>query len=244
MNSTLSKSQPLFKRPSTVPAGGLPHNFSNVEQRKHSEQQNATVCRQSNDAYTFTVPNPNPTYSKSSAVNRELWRQNTINEIKLNNSVIDASDKNIFYSKHVDPLTNLREILRTLSNKDAFKYMRQCRLVVAKLKKSWVEVNEEIKSLTKNKQYLESAIDHIRKDIIINQDIIDGRVHRPQRETFQDSVDDALSEEKKYLVLLKRNLELILKPIQDHLYVRQALDVAQDSALISHFLTQWVNCFV
>ena len=95
---------------------------------------------------------------------------------------MNKSDRNIFSGKHDDPLTNLREVLRTLSNKEAFKYMRQCRLVVAKLKKCWVDVNEEVKSLSKNKEYLESAIEHVRKDLIINQEITDGRIHKPSRE--------------------------------------------------------------
>jgi len=114
--------------------------------------------------------------------NELKWKNQTINDIKLNNSAIEKSDKNIFFGKHDDPLTNLREVLRTLSNKEAFKYMRQCRLVVAKLKKCWVDVNEEVKSLSKNKEYLESAIEHVRKDLIINQETMDGRIHKPSRE--------------------------------------------------------------
>ena len=106
-----------------------------------------------------------------------------MNDIKINAKCIEKSDKNLFYAKNVDPLTNLRDVLRQLSNQEAFKYMRQCRLIVAKLKQCWVEINEEIKSLTKSKEFLESAIDHMRKDIIINQETIDNRVYRPARET-------------------------------------------------------------
>lgn len=114
--------------------------------------------------------------------NESAWRNQVKKDIDMNNKQIEKSDAHIYVSKRVDPLSNLREVLRTLSNAQAFKYMRQCRLVVAKLKKSWVDVNEEIKSLTKSKEYLESAIDHIRKDIAINKEIADGRIHRPSTE--------------------------------------------------------------
>lgn len=116
--------------------------------------------------------------ASASEKNEYVWRKDVRNKIEVNNRAIDKSDAHIFYSKRDDPLTNLREVLRTLSNTEAFKYMKQCRLNVAKLKKCWVEVNEEIKSLSRNKEYLESAIDHIRKDLIINKDIIDGRGNR------------------------------------------------------------------
>jgi len=95
---------------------------------------------------------------------------------------MNASDKHIYLSKNEDPLTNLRDVLRTLSNAEAFKYMRQCRLTVGKLRACWVEVNEEIKSLVKNKEYLESALEHVRKDMIINNETIENRVKRPATE--------------------------------------------------------------
>lgn len=132
-----------------------------------------------------TVPSDSKLLEKGNELtkqNEKIWKNQTINDLKLNNSAIDKSDRQIFFGKHDDPLTNLREVLRTLSNKDAFKYMRQCRLVVAKLKKCWVDVNEEVKSLCKNKEYLESAIEHVRKDLIINQETVDGRIHKPSRE--------------------------------------------------------------
>lgn len=110
------------------------------------------------------------------------WRNRVSADIKSNNNIIYKSDKHILYSKIDDPLTNLREVLSKLSNTEGFKYMRQCRLIVAKLRKCWVDVNEEMKPLIKSKEYLESAIDHIRKDIIITQETIDNRVHRSSLE--------------------------------------------------------------
>jgi thiamine kinase-like enzyme len=125
-------------------------------------------------------PQTVPAYS---SIKDDHWRQQVVTDIKLNAKVIDKSDKIVYNQRHVDPLTNLRDVLRQLSNQEAFKYMRQCRLIVAKLKQSWVDVNEEIKSLMKTKEFLESAIEHIRKDILINQETIDNRVYRPARET-------------------------------------------------------------
>ncbi len=136
-----------------------------------------------------TVPNDlnhvMPTISKNEPnlkQNEKVYQNQVWNELKVNTTFIDKSDRNILQGKCDDPLTNFREILRALSNKDAFKYMRQCRLIIGKLKKCWTDVNEEVKSLNKNKEYVESAIDHIRKDLIINQEIIDGRIHKANRE--------------------------------------------------------------
>ncbi len=136
-----------------------------------------------------TVPNDlnhtMPSISKTEPnlkPNEKAYQNQVWNELKVNTTFIDKSDRNIFQGKCDDPLTNFRDILRNLSNKDAFKYMRQCRLIIGKLKKCWTDVNEEVKSLNKNKEYLESAIDHIRKDLIINQEIIDGRTHKANRE--------------------------------------------------------------
>lgn len=119
----------------------------------------------------------------SQSENNEIqWTQHVKNQIDINNRLIDKSDAHIYVSKRDDPLTNLREVLRTLSNTEAFKYMKQCRLMVAKLRKCWVDVNEEIKSLCRNKEFVESAIDHIRKDLIINKETVDNRLHRPPTE--------------------------------------------------------------
>ena len=72
-------------------------------------------------------------------------------------------------------------MLNELSNNDAFLYARQCRVVVAKLRLCWNDVNDEIKSLLKHKEYTEAAIDHIRKDLIINQESVKLR-KKPKRE--------------------------------------------------------------
>lgn len=120
--------------------------------------------------------------SSASLLNEKLWREQVKAERARNEFAMQKSDDHIYLSKINDPLTNLREVLRELSNTEAFKYMKQCRLIVARLKKCWLDVNEEIKALTRTKEYLESAIEHVRKDLIINKEIIDTRVHRVSNE--------------------------------------------------------------
>jgi len=73
-------------------------------------------------------------------------------------------------------------MLNEMSNAEAFLYARQCRVVVAKLRLCWSDVNEEIKSLSKHKDYTEAAIDHIRKDLIINKESVNMR-KKPKRES-------------------------------------------------------------
>lgn len=52
---------------------------------------------------------------------------------------------------------------------------------MAKLRLCWNDVNDEIKSLLKHKEYTEAAIEHIRKDLIINQESVKLR-KKPRRE--------------------------------------------------------------
>lgn len=79
-------------------------------------------------------------------------------------------------------MPHVRELLSELSNAEAFLYARQCRVVVAKLRLCWMDVNEEIKSLAKHKEYTEAAIEHIRKDLIINKESLSMR-KKPKRES-------------------------------------------------------------
>jgi hypothetical protein len=79
-------------------------------------------------------------------------------------------------------------MLNELSNAEALLYARQCRLVVAKLRLCWSDVNEEIKSLLKHKEYTEATIEHIRKDLIINKESVNAR-KKPKRESVFGYID-------------------------------------------------------
>ncbi|CAF4292107.1 unnamed protein product, partial [Rotaria sordida] len=72
----------------------------------------------------------------------------------------------------IDPLPYVRDMLNELSNTEAFLYGRQCRVIAAKLRLCWSDVNEEIQSLLKHKEYTAAAIEHIRKDLIINKESV------------------------------------------------------------------------
>ncbi|CAF4262342.1 unnamed protein product, partial [Rotaria sordida] len=79
----------------------------------------------------------------------------------------------------IDPLPYVRDMLNELSNTEAFLYGRQCRVVAAKLRFCRGNVNKEIKSLLKHKEYIEAAIEHIRKDLIINRELDNLQQHQP-----------------------------------------------------------------
>jgi hypothetical protein len=96
-------------------------------------------------------------------------------------------------------------MLNELSNTEAFLYARQCRVVVAKLRLCWNDINEEIKSLLKHKEYTEAAIDHIRKDLIINKESVNLR-KKPKREAvfcFFVSLTNSL-------IFINRNLMVLM----------------------------------
>lgn len=54
--------------------------------------------------------------------------------------------------------------------------------MVARLRQSFLETNEEIRSLLRAKAMIEKAHEHTRKDIQLNKDSVVGREARPQRE--------------------------------------------------------------
>ena len=68
------------------------------------------------------------------------------------------------------------------SNNYTLSFFREVRAVVFVLRESLLETNEEIKSLTNGKEALEKALDHIRKDLNLNQESHDIRQTRPSRE--------------------------------------------------------------
>ena len=78
-------------------------------------------------------------------MNELKWLEQVKTDLKLNSKQVKLSDKHILGRKINDTLTNLREVLARLSNDEALKYTRQCRLIVAKLRKCWVDLNDEMK---------------------------------------------------------------------------------------------------
>ena len=67
-------------------------------------------------------------------MNELKWLEQVKTDLKLNSNQVKLSDKHILSGKINDTMTNLREMLARLSNDEALKYTRQCRLIVAKLR--------------------------------------------------------------------------------------------------------------
>lgn len=109
----------------------------------------------------------------------ESWKNRSLRGLKLGQTVIANSDRNCDIGRSTDILPHLRDVLATLSNDEIRKYMREVRVVVAKLRESLLETNEEIKALTRGKEALERSLEHTRKDIQLNKDSKFIRITRP-----------------------------------------------------------------
>lgn len=124
----------------------------------------------------------------ATAIGPEAWRNSTLKGIKLSQTVVNKSDKACDVGRSLDPLPHLRDTVAQLSNDEIHRYAREVRAVVAKLRESLLETNEEIKSLTRGKEALEKAIEHTRKDIRLNKDSKEVRMSRPLREKVNHCV--------------------------------------------------------
>ncbi|KAH9491682.1 hypothetical protein Btru_031207 [Bulinus truncatus] len=147
----------------------------------------------------------------------ESWKNRSLRGMKLGLTVISNSDRNCDIGRSTDTLPHIRDVLATLSNDDIRKYMREVRVVVAKLRESLIETNEEIKALTRGKEALERALEHTRKDIQLNKDSKFIRLTRPPVEKDHDGADDLLDAEYSHLINCKKTLEIQLKSVQQHL---------------------------
>ncbi|KAK3088909.1 hypothetical protein FSP39_025307 [Pinctada imbricata] len=160
----------------------------------------------------------------ATTIGPESWRNSTLKGIKLSQTVVQKSDKSCDVGRSLDPLPHLRDTVAQLSNDEIHRYTREVRVIVAKLRESLLDTNEEIKSLTRGKESLEKALEHIRKDIKLNKDSQEVRVSRPAREREHDGADDLLNAERAHLLNCKKALEAQLKSVQTQL---QVLDAAR-----------------
>ncbi|CAF1227416.1 unnamed protein product [Rotaria magnacalcarata] len=211
-----------------------------TEQRQQKQQQQQRVTRPSRPSPTINEQSPQRL--GRSLLSNDNWRQETMVDIRINAKAIEQSDQNILFGRGIDPLPHVREMLTELSNTEALLYARQCRVVVAKLRLCWGDINEEIKSLLKHKEYTEAAIDHIRKDLIINNESVKIR-KKPKREAESDGVDDILAAEKYHLTTIKNILELNCKNIVDQMQkldeVRQRVTkVGKERSVVTELICQ------
>ena len=118
-------------------------------------------------------------------VSPEKWREASIHGIKVAQVVIDKSDKAVQEGRINEPLPMLREFCIQQSNERIRTYMRSTRAVVVKLRRSYAAVNDEMKSVNRCKESLEKALEHRRKDLLLNMESQDIRDYRPLREKVQ-----------------------------------------------------------
>ncbi|XP_076455333.1 tektin-like protein 1 [Babylonia areolata] len=153
----------------------------------------------------------------ASTIGPENWRNDSLRTIKLAQTVVKKSDKSNDIGRALDPVPHIRDIVASLSNEQARRYFRDVRVVVSKLRESLLDTNEEIKSLTRGKEALEKALEHIRKDLKVNKDSQAIRTLRPNREKEHDGADDLLDAERAHLFNSKKLLEAQLKLVQEQL---------------------------
>ena len=118
----------------------------------------------------------------TSSIGAQSWKNNTLKGIKLSQDVVHRSDKASDAGRSLDPLPHIRETVADLSNAEAHSYFRQARAVVSILRESLLDTNTEIKAMNRNKEAVEKALDHIRKDLRLNQESSEVRFNRPNRE--------------------------------------------------------------
>lgn len=186
----------------------------------------------------------------ATTIGPEGWRNSTLKGIKLSQTIVQKTDKNCDIGRSMDPLPQLRDTVAQLSNDEIHRYTREVRGVVAKLRESLLETNEEIKSLTRGKEQLEKSLEHTRKDIQLNKDSQENRLSRPTKERDHDGADDLLNAERSHLLNCKKALEAQLKSVQQQLHtldqVRKRLfNVLQERSrvldLLCHALSSIAN---
>lgn len=119
---------------------------------------------------------------KTATIGSDPWKNASIRNIKLSQTVVNRSDKACELGQQLDPLPSLRDTSIQQSNARIHAYVRATRAVLVKLRESLLDTNEEIKSLIRGKEDLEKTLEHIRKDIILNHQSSSVRRTRPGRE--------------------------------------------------------------
>ena len=120
--------------------------------------------------------------TKQATIGPDSWKVASVRNIRLAQTVVQRSDKFNDLGRQLDPLPSLRDSCIQQSNAQIHSYVRETRSVVVKLKYCLLETEEEIKSLLRGKENLEKAHEHIRKDILLNNNSHMRRQARPVRE--------------------------------------------------------------
>lgn len=115
-------------------------------------------------------------------IGQDAWKLATVNNIKLAQNVVQRSDKFNDLGQQLDPLPSLRDNCIQQSNAQIHSYMRSIRSVVITLRDKLLDTEEVIKSLLKSKEKLEKCLEHVRKDLALNDQTRSGRHLKPLRE--------------------------------------------------------------
>ena len=115
-------------------------------------------------------------------IGQDSWKRDTINNIKIAQAIVQRSDKFNELGRQLDPLPSLRDSSIQQSNAQIHSYMRSTRSVVVKLRENLSNIEEVIKSFLKSKEKLETALEHIRKDMLLNEQCRSGRTLKPLKE--------------------------------------------------------------
>lgn len=115
-------------------------------------------------------------------IGSDVWKRASVKNLQLGKAVVDRSEKACDLGQVVDPLPTRRDNCIQESNARIHAYVRATRAVIIKLRESLLDTNEEIKSLLRGKENLERTLEHIRKDLILNQKSCEVRATRPPRE--------------------------------------------------------------
>lgn len=149
----------------------------------------------------------------ATTIGPESWRNNTLKGIKLSQTIVQKCDKSCDIGRSLDPPPNMRDVVAQLSNEEIHRYTREVRAVVAKLRESLLDTNEEIKCLIRGKEALEKALEHTRKDLKLNKDSQEIRLSRPTKERVCISEEGFIA-----FLLLSSESVLGLDIVSDRLY--------------------------
>ena len=117
-----------------------------------------------------------------SSVGPTAWINGTVMSVQESEQLVRKSEKDCLKSRMKDPLPGLRQVLADLSNNEARTYCRKVRQVAYLLRNTLIDVNTEIRSLTRSKEALEKAKDQIEIDTKKNKISYEIRQKRPDRE--------------------------------------------------------------
>lgn len=155
----------------------------------------------------------------TATVGPQSWSDATVKEIKISQAAVEKTDTGQEVGRSFDALPSLRDNCAQQSNTVVHQYVRECRISLVKLRDSFLETNEEVKSLIRGKEALEKQLEHIRKDIALNKMSTEIRCTRPSRERGRDGADNVMEKEFRHLHQLKKALELQLRSVQKQLQV-------------------------